>query len=62
MRLRVNFRAQESEIPDTEPFTLEGLTRYQINQQLLNTWLSRKMLSVFSADSAPQGAALWCFW
>lgn len=37
MRLRVNFRSEESEIPETEPFTLEGLTRYQLNQQLLNT-------------------------
>lgn len=37
MRLRVNFRAEESEIPEDEPFTLEGLTRYQLNQQLLNT-------------------------
>lgn len=37
MRLQVNFRAEESEIPDTEPFILEGLTRYQLNQQLLNT-------------------------
>lgn len=36
-RLQVNFRSEESEIPDTEPFTLEGLTRYQLNQQLLNT-------------------------
>ena len=35
-RLQVNFRSEESEIPDTEPFTLEGLTRYQLNQQLLN--------------------------
>ncbi|EOT8834377.1 exodeoxyribonuclease V subunit gamma [Escherichia fergusonii] len=42
MRLRVNFRAQESEIPDTEPFTLEGLTRYQINQQLLNTLVEQE--------------------
>lgn len=37
MRLRVNFRSEESEIPETEPFNLEGLTRYQLNQQLLNT-------------------------
>ncbi|SUX68330.1 exodeoxyribonuclease V gamma subunit [Citrobacter amalonaticus] len=36
-RLQVNFRSEEREIPDTEPFTLEGLTRYQLNQQLLNT-------------------------
>lgn len=35
-RLQVNFRSEEQEIPDTEPFTLEGLTRYQLNQQLLN--------------------------
>ncbi|MBB1202891.1 exodeoxyribonuclease V subunit gamma [Enterobacteriaceae bacterium 89] len=37
MRLQVNFRSEESDIPDTEPFTLEGLTRYQLNQQLVNT-------------------------
>ncbi len=37
MRLQVNFRSEESEIPDAEPFELEGLTRYQLNQQLLNT-------------------------
>ena len=36
-RLQVNFRSEEREIPDSEPFTLEGLTRYQLNQQLLNT-------------------------
>lgn len=36
MRLQVNFRTEDSEIPDTEPFILEGLSRYQINQQLLN--------------------------
>ncbi|MCZ5215087.1 hypothetical protein O5900_07250 [Escherichia fergusonii] len=28
--------------PDTEPFTLEGLTRYQINQQLLNTLVEQE--------------------
>lgn len=42
MRLQVNFRAEESEIPDTEPFTLEGLTRYQLNQQLLNTLIEEQ--------------------
>ncbi len=36
MRLQVNFRSEESEIPDAEPFTLDGLSRYQLNQQLLN--------------------------
>ncbi len=42
MRLQVNFRSEESEIPDTEPFTLEGLTRYQLNQQLLNTLIEEQ--------------------
>jgi len=37
MRLQVNFRTEESDIPETEPFTLDGLTRYQLNQQLVNT-------------------------
>ncbi|MNV07758.1 RecBCD enzyme subunit RecC [compost metagenome] len=35
-RLQVSFRSEESEIPDAEPFTLDGLNRYQLNQQLLN--------------------------
>lgn len=61
MRLRVNFRAQESEIPDTEPFTLEGLTRYQINQQLLNTLVeqedSERLFRRFrAAGELPYGA------
>ncbi|MGO1309876.1 MAG: exodeoxyribonuclease V subunit gamma, partial [Kluyvera intermedia] len=42
MRLQVNFRSEESDIPDTEPFTLEGLTRYQLNQQLLNTLIEQQ--------------------
>ena len=42
MRLQVNFRSEESDIPDTEPFTLEGLTRYQLNQQLLNTLIEEQ--------------------
>jgi exodeoxyribonuclease V gamma subunit len=37
MRLQVNFRIEDNDIPETEPFTLEGLTRYQLNQQLVNT-------------------------
>ena len=41
-RLRVNFRSEESEIPDDEPFTLEGLSRYQLNQQLLNTLIEQQ--------------------
>ncbi len=41
-RLQVNFRSEESEIPDTEPFILEGLTRYQLNQQLLNALVEQE--------------------
>jgi DNA helicase/exodeoxyribonuclease V, gamma subunit (EC 3.1.11.5) len=42
MRLQVNFRTEESDIPETEPFTLEGLTRYQLNQQLVNTLVEER--------------------
>ena len=60
-RLRVNFREEESEIPDAEPFTLEGLTRYQLNQQLLNTLVDEedadKMFRRYrSAGQLPYGA------
>ncbi|WP_194208250.1 exodeoxyribonuclease V subunit gamma [Superficieibacter sp. 1612_C1] len=60
-RLRVNFREEESEIPDAEPFTLEGLTRYQLNQQLLNTLVDEedadKMFRRYrAAGQLPYGA------
>jgi len=41
-RLQVNFRAEDSEIPDAEPFTLDGLSRYQLNQQLLNALVEQE--------------------
>ncbi|HEB0854650.1 exodeoxyribonuclease V subunit gamma [Citrobacter werkmanii] len=61
MRLRVNFRSEESEIPETEPFTLERLTRYQLNQQLLNTLVeendAERLFRRFrAAGSLPYGA------
>ena len=67
MRLRVNFRSEESEIPDTEPFTLEGLTRYQLNQQLLNTLveendaerLFRRFRAAGTLPYGPFGEILW---
>ncbi len=37
MRLRVNFAQEDAELPDTEPFTLDALNRFRMNQQLLNT-------------------------
>lgn len=42
MRLRVNFRPEESEIPDAEPFILDGLDRYQLNLELLNTLVEQQ--------------------
>ncbi|UMX59084.1 hypothetical protein MJ391_22935 [Escherichia coli] len=45
MCLQVNFRTEDSEIPDTEPFILEGLSRYQINQQLLNALVEQDDVS-----------------
>ncbi|MEA9397198.1 exodeoxyribonuclease V subunit gamma [Lelliottia amnigena] len=41
-RLQVNFRSEDSEIPDAEPFTLDGLSRYQLNQQLLNALVEQE--------------------
>ncbi|UMX55264.1 hypothetical protein MJ524_23180 [Escherichia coli] len=38
-------RTEDSEIPDTEPFILEGLSRYQINQQLLNALVEQDDVS-----------------
>lgn len=61
MRLQVNFRTEESDIPETEPFTLEGLTRYQLNQQLVNTLVDEQDASVMfrrfrAAGELPYGA------
>jgi exonuclease V gamma subunit len=55
-RLQVNFRSEESEIPDAEPFTLEGLERYQLNLQLLNALVERKMRTNFSAAIVRRGS------
>ncbi|MGS0639854.1 exodeoxyribonuclease V subunit gamma, partial [Citrobacter sp. VF227] len=67
MRLRVNFRSEESEIPDTEPFTLEGLTRYQLNQEWLKTRveendaerLFRRVRAAGVLPYGPFGEILW---
>ncbi len=67
MRLQVNFRSEESEIPDAEPFELEGLTRYQLNQQLLNTLVeeddAERLFRRFrAAGELPYGAFGEIFW
>ncbi|MFP1557335.1 hypothetical protein ACLB1T_05155 [Escherichia coli] len=51
----MNFRTEDSEIPDTEPFILEGLSRYQINQQLLNALVEQDDAERRSAASGRQG-------
>ncbi|MCN2635312.1 exodeoxyribonuclease V subunit gamma [Escherichia coli] len=67
MRLQVNFRTEDSEIPDTEPFILEGLSRYQINQQLLNVLVEQDdaehLFRRFrAAGDLPYGAFGEIFW
>ena len=67
MRLQVNFRTEDSEIPDTEPFILEGLSRYQINQQLLNVLVEQddaeRLFRRFrAAGDLPYGACGEIFW
>ena len=67
MRLQVNFRTEDSEIPDTEPFILEGLSRYQIIQQLLNALVEQddaeRLFRRFrAAGDLPYGAFGEIFW
>lgn len=61
MRLQVNFRTEDDEIPDTEPFILEGLSRYQINQQLLNALVEQDDANACSVASGRQGITVWRF-
>ncbi|RPH21999.1 exodeoxyribonuclease V subunit gamma [Buttiauxella warmboldiae] len=37
MRLGIHFRLEETDLPDAEPFTLDSLERFRMNQELLNT-------------------------
>jgi exodeoxyribonuclease V gamma subunit len=54
MRLRVNFRPEESDIPDAEPFILEGLSRYQLNQELLNALVDQQDVEKLSVTIVRQ--------
>jgi len=61
MRLGVSFSMEESELPDAEPFALDGLTRYQLNTQLLNSLIegeesSRLYTRQRAAGVLPYGA------
>jgi exodeoxyribonuclease V gamma subunit len=61
MRLRVNFRPEDGDIPDAEPFVLDGLDRYKLNQELLNALVNHedadKLFRRYRASgSLPYGA------
>ena len=67
MRLKVNFRTEESELPDAEPFTLDSLGRYHLNQQLLNTLVEKEDPDLLyrryrAAGDLPYGAFGELFW
>ncbi|HHA1272084.1 TPA: exodeoxyribonuclease V subunit gamma [Enterobacter mori] len=60
-RLQVNFRSEESEIPDAEPFILDGLERYKLNLQLLNALVEQEDAATLfrryrAAGQLPYGA------
>ncbi|MGL4269163.1 MAG: exodeoxyribonuclease V subunit gamma, partial [Plesiomonas sp.] len=46
-RLRVSFDAPQTGVPDNEPFGLDGLGRYGINQQLLTILLNQESAEQF---------------
>lgn len=42
LRLGVNFKLEQTELPEEEPFTLSYLNRYQSNQQLLKALVAKE--------------------
>jgi len=66
-RLGVNFWLEENELPDSEPFALDNLERYQINAQLLNALgegedTQRLYAHHRAAGNLPYGAFGELFW
>ncbi|AXX19548.1 exodeoxyribonuclease V subunit gamma [Serratia marcescens] len=67
LRLGVSFILEETELPDEEPFTLDNLSRYQFNSQLLNTLIDgddpeRLFQRVRAAGGLPYGAFGEIYW
>ncbi|MGO1237643.1 MAG: exodeoxyribonuclease V subunit gamma, partial [Hafnia alvei] len=67
MRLGVNFILEETELPDEEPFTLDNLSRYQLNSQLLNQLIDGEeptalFRRIRSAGGLPYGAFGEIYW
>ena len=66
-RLGVSFWLEENELPDSEPFALDNLERYQINAQLLNALVEgedtqRLYAHHRAAGNLPYGAFGELFW
>ncbi|WP_256853133.1 exodeoxyribonuclease V subunit gamma [Pantoea sp. Fr+CA_20] len=66
-RLGVSFWLEENELPDSEPFALDSLERYQINAQLLNALVTgddtdRLYAHHRAAGNLPYGAFGELFW
>jgi exodeoxyribonuclease V gamma subunit len=66
-RLGVSFIAEEAGLPDAEPFTLDNLSRYQVNTQLLNTLIDEQPSEPLYArqrasGNLPYGAYGELFW
>lgn len=66
-RLGVYFRQEELELPADEPFVIDGLTRYQLNQQLLNTLIEEQDADLLyrrvrAAGLLPYGAFGELYW
>ncbi|RLM14091.1 exodeoxyribonuclease V subunit gamma [Gibbsiella quercinecans] len=67
LRLGVNFILEETELPDEEPFTLDNLSRYQFNSQLLNALIDgedavRLYQRVRAGGGLPYGAFGEIYW
>ena len=66
-RLGVSFLLSDTELPDAEPFTLDNLSRYQLNSQLLNTLIDEQPSEPLyarqrAAGNLPYGAYGELFW
>ncbi|WP_413737203.1 exodeoxyribonuclease V subunit gamma [Sodalis sp. RH21] len=66
-RLGVYFHLEETELVADEPFVIEGLTRYQLNDQLLNTLIAEEdpdqlYRKVRAAGYLPYGAFGELYW
>ncbi len=67
LRLGVSFVLEETELPDEEPFTLDNLSRYQLDLRLLNSLIEEgdvenEFSRIKAAGGLPFGAFGEIFW